>query len=94
MGILDGVANRVQYEMEYKAGNAISDKLAKGAGKVFNKGGADKGKCPKCKTDIKDSSLKFCPNCGQKLTLTCAKCNTAFPWGTKFCTQCGGALKE
>ncbi len=94
MGILDGVANRVKYDMEWKAGSVISDKIAQGASKVLNKGEADKGKCPKCKKPITDSTLKFCPNCGQKLQLTCAKCSISFPWGTKFCTQCGGALKE
>ncbi|MFA5108902.1 MAG: zinc ribbon domain-containing protein [Candidatus Micrarchaeia archaeon] len=97
MGILDGLANKVKSDLEWKAGQEISTGVAKGASKVLNKDGSssgDKSKCPKCKKPITESGLKFCPECGAKLTLTCKKCAVDYPVGTKFCTKCGTALKD
>jgi hypothetical protein len=40
--------------------------------------------------------MKFCGNCGKPLTIaaevTCPKCNTKNPAGTKFCGNCGEKL--
>jgi len=49
-------------------------------------------KCPKCGKPIAQDGLKFCPACGAPLMATCQKCGSAFPVGTKFCTNCGGTL--
>ncbi|MCK9568070.1 zinc ribbon domain-containing protein [Candidatus Pacearchaeota archaeon] len=92
MGVFDSIVNRVKDDLTYKAEEGVSEGVSKGISKIFNK---EKGlsKCPKCKTKITDSSLKFCPKCGTKLIVTCSKCNLDYPQGTKFCTQCGGKLK-
>jgi len=55
--------------------------------------------CPNCQAHIPSTS-KFCPNCGQNLTLSasppsnapvrnCPKCGTIIPTGAKFCQNCG-----
>jgi len=94
--IFSGIANRVKYDLEYKAGQAISDTVAKGAGKVMgkDKGGAagPTNACPKCKKAIPDPRPKFCPSCGSALMVTCKKCNAEYPAGTNFCTGCGTKL--
>lgn len=95
MGILDGLANKVKSDLEWKAGQEISTQVSKKASGILNKNsGPDKSKCPKCKKPITESGLRFCPECGAKLILTCKKCNVDFAVGTKFCTKCGTALKE
>jgi predicted RNA-binding Zn-ribbon protein involved in translation (DUF1610 family) len=95
MGFLDDIKNRVKNEVSYKVGQGASDGLGKITDKIFNKNdsGNKTPKCPKCKKEISDPGLKFCPNCGQKLLLTCSKCGVDYPSDTKFCTQCGEALK-
>lgn len=43
--------------------------------------------CPECgKTVVKG---KFCPECGYRFVLTCAKCGNELPVGAKFCLECG-----
>jgi predicted RNA-binding Zn-ribbon protein involved in translation (DUF1610 family) len=92
MGVFDSLANRIRDDLTYKAEEGVSDAVSKGVSKIFNKEKGS-GKCPKCKTKITDSSLKFCPKCGAKLIVTCSKCNLDYPQGTKFCTQCGSKVK-
>lgn len=82
------IFGKVKSDLEYRTGSAISDTITNKVKKGFEKG----NKCSKCKKPITDATLKFCPNCGTKLTTTCPKCNLDFPTGTKFCTQCGEAL--
>ncbi|MCC7570865.1 zinc ribbon domain-containing protein [Candidatus Micrarchaeota archaeon] len=92
MGFLDNVVNKVKDDLSWKAGQEISSGIAGGAKKAVKGDPNAKKKCPKCKKQITDSSLKFCPHCGTKLFVTCGKCNIDYPVGTKFCTQCGGKL--
>ena len=97
MGILDGIASKVTSDLEWKAGQTITDTVVKGAGGILNKGGGSgaspSNACPKCKKAIPDPRPKFCGGCGAPLTVTCKKCNAEYPVGTGFCTGCGGKLK-
>jgi rRNA maturation endonuclease Nob1 len=49
---------------------------------------AGQTQCPNCK-EINPIGVKFCNQCGGKLTITCPKCNADLPIGVKFCTGCG-----
>ena len=89
MGIFDNIVGKVKSDLEYKAGSEISSGIAKGAKDSLKKG----DKCPKCKTPITESGLKFCPKCGAKLFVECPQCKKTFAVGTKFCTGCGKKLK-
>jgi len=101
MGLIDGamgnIINRTKDQLSYKAGDVVSGAAIGGASKFAEKIKGDKGsnkpldKCPKCKTKL-EADAKFCPSCGQALTVNCSKCNIAYPIGTKFCKQCGGKL--
>lgn len=92
MGFTDDLINKVKNEVSWKVGQEVSSGISKAASKIFEKK-APVNKCPKCKKVITDAALKFCPDCGAKLLLTCPKCSVDYPVGTKFCTQCGEALK-
>jgi class 3 adenylate cyclase/tetratricopeptide (TPR) repeat protein len=48
-------------------------------------------KCPKCKFENPDG-LKFCNECGQKLTILCPSCQLVNQPGSKFCGECGHDL--
>ncbi len=48
--------------------------------------------CPKCQHK-NDASLKFCENCGAKLTLACPNCGNPVSLGAKFCGNCGYRLE-
>lgn len=48
-------------------------------------------KCPICKKNIPDSSLK-CPYCKTRTGLLCTHCNTVNPIGTMVCKTCGAEL--
>lgn len=91
MGIFDNIINRVTSDLSYRAGNEISDAVTKGASKILKKG-PKVPKCPKCKQEITEG-LKFCSECGAKLTMTCKACSIEYPVKTKFCTSCGGKLE-
>lgn len=95
MGILDSLAGKVKSDLEWKAGQTISDTVVKGAGKVLGKGGsqaAPTNSCPKCKKAIPEPRPKFCPSCGAALIVSCKKCGAEYPSGTNFCTGCGTKL--
>ena len=89
MGLLDNLINRTKSDLEYRAGSEISKKVED----TVRKGLEKKRKCPKCGKALPESALKFCPDCGAKFLVTCKDCNIDYPAGTKFCTQCGKALK-
>lgn len=95
MGFVDDIINRIKNEVSWKVGQEVSGGISKVASKIFKKGAPENKlpKCPKCKKEIIDPGLKFCPDCGAKLMATCVKCNLDYPTGTKFCTQCGEVLK-
>ena len=95
MGFADDMLNKIKNELSWKVGQGVSSGVNKVASKIFNKKdvGPKTLKCPKCGREITEVGLKFCPDCGTKLLLTCSKCNIDYPVGTKFCTQCGEALK-
>ncbi len=96
MGILDGIVGKVKSDLEWKAGQTITDAVTKGASGVLNKGGDSSepsNKCPKCKKAVPDPRPKFCTGCGAPLTIMCKKCNAEYPAGTGFCAGCGGKLK-
>jgi len=96
MGILDGITSKVKSDIEWKAGQTITDTVVKGASKVMKRdGGAPSsaaGACPKCKKAIPEPRPKFCPGCGAPLIVSCTKCNAEYPVGTNFCTGCGTKL--
>jgi len=93
MGFLDDIVGRVKNEASWK----VSQEIGNVTSKIFDKKEKTPGmidKCPKCRKKIGEVGLKFCPSCGATLMATCSKCNLNFPLETKFCTQCGGKLKE
>ncbi len=98
MGIFDNVISKVSSDLQYRAGSEISSGIEKkvkgGIDKVTGKKQSDNKNCPKCKKPLTSEGLKFCPECGEKLILTCETCSIEYPIGTKFCTQCGKALKK
>ncbi len=49
--------------------------------------------CPKCKT-INNKGMKFCKECGTKLTNECPNCHNMVDFGVKFCPECGGSLQS
>lgn len=95
MGFADDFVNKVKNEVSWKLGQEASNGVSKIASKIFDKKSPENKEpaCPKCKKAITDVALKFCPECGAKLTVTCSKCNVDYPVAVKFCTQCGEALK-
>ena len=44
--------------------------------------------CPRCHADNRDG-LRFCEDCGSRLTLTCAQCGGELAPGKRFCGSCG-----
>jgi len=54
-------------------------------------GGRGPMQCPQCHYDAPVDAV-FCPECGSKLTLLCAHCQTTNAPGHKFCKQCGQPL--
>ncbi|MGA9405859.1 MAG: twin-arginine translocase TatA/TatE family subunit [Bacteroidota bacterium] len=53
---------------------------------------AQKSNCPFCSAPIIEDA-KFCPTCGKSLVgMTCTKCQTMNPLGSKFCKECGNKL--
>ena len=95
MGFTDDLINKVKNEVSWKLGQEASSGISKVASKIFTKKApeAKVPKCSKCGKEIVDAGLKFCAECGAKLMVTCTKCNVDYPVATKFCTQCGEALK-
>ena len=46
--------------------------------------------CPRCRAENR-ASLRFCEDCGSRLTLTCAQCGGELAPGKRFCGSCGAA---
>lgn len=95
MGFVDDIINRIKNEVSWKVGQGVSEGIGQVTSKIFKKKAPENNspKCPKCGKEIIEAGLKFCPDCGAKLMLTCPKCNVDFPVGKKFCAQCGETLK-
>jgi rRNA maturation endonuclease Nob1 len=92
MGIFDNVLGKVKSDLSYRAGSEISDAISKGASKILGKNDIPtQKKCPKCKKPVAEG-LKFCEECGAKLTVSCQKCALEYPVGKKFCSSCGEKL--
>src|SRR2546422_8432723 len=47
--------------------------------------------CPRCRHDL-PSDAQFCPECGTRLSPSCAQCGTENAPGHKFCKKCGQPL--
>lgn len=50
-------------------------------------------RCPSCQSESPDS-MKFCRNCGSKLSLSCPQCGAEVDSGDRFCGNCGRPLKS
>ncbi|MFL6261286.1 MAG: adenylate/guanylate cyclase domain-containing protein [Thermoanaerobaculia bacterium] len=48
-------------------------------------------KCPQCQFE-NPAGMKFCGQCGTKLTASCPQCGAEVPPGFKFCGECGSPL--
>ena len=44
--------------------------------------------CPRCHAENRDW-LRFCEDCGGRLTLTCSQCGGDLAPGKRFCGSCG-----
>src|SRR5262245_21271691 len=44
--------------------------------------------CPRCHAENRDG-LRFCEDCGNRLTLTCSQCGGELAPGKRFCGSCG-----
>ena len=44
--------------------------------------------CPKCQFQ-NPNGLKFCNDCGQKLTIVCPSCQSVNQPSSRFCGECG-----
>jgi hypothetical protein len=44
--------------------------------------------CPRCHAENCDG-LRFCEDCGSRLTLTCSQCGGELAPGKRFCGSCG-----
>jgi hypothetical protein len=44
--------------------------------------------CPRCHAENRDG-LRFCEDCGSRLTLTCAQCGGKRAPAKRFCGSCG-----
>ena len=45
-------------------------------------------KCKKCGAEL-EATVKFCPQCGEKVKLFCTECGEELTAGVKFCPSCG-----
>lgn len=48
-------------------------------------------KCNKCGCEV-GASVRFCPNCGEKIENKCPNCGSLLESGTRYCPNCGNAL--
>src|SRR5262245_13294252 len=46
--------------------------------------------CPRCHAENRDG-LRFCEDCGSRLTVTCAQCGDDLAPGKRFCGSCGAS---
>ena len=49
--------------------------------------------CPRCHAENRDS-LKFCEDCGARLTAVCPTCRAEITPGKRFCGSCGASLSS
>ena len=92
MGFLGNIAKSMKSSFERRAGSEITKTVTQKVKKEITA----EGKCPKCGKEIDKNlrkTLKYCPNCGAKLFVTCKTCKIDYPLGTKFCPKCGKKLK-
>jgi predicted amidophosphoribosyltransferase len=47
--------------------------------------------CPRCHAENRDG-LRFCEDCGNRLSLTCSQCGGELAPGKPFCGSCGTAV--
>jgi class 3 adenylate cyclase/tetratricopeptide (TPR) repeat protein len=47
--------------------------------------------CPRCHAENRDG-LRFCEDCGSRVTLTCAQCGGELTAGKRFCGACGAPV--
>jgi class 3 adenylate cyclase len=47
--------------------------------------------CPRCHTQNRDG-LKFCEDCGARLSVTCSQCGAEITPGKRFCGSCGAPV--
>lgn len=72
------------------AGTSMGQTFA-GALATENKPKEKQSVCIKCGAKLK-SGAKFCPECGEKQTLSCPKCGATITAKDKFCVECGQKL--
>ncbi len=60
----------------------VKEKAAKGS-----------SNCSNCGHNVKEG-VKFCPECGEKMTATCPHCKAQIAKGAKFCSECGKSVSE
>jgi hypothetical protein len=87
-------APRVNVEVAAaRAGKMVEDIKEKAAGTQVFSGEIESKQtiCHQC--DKPAGEGKFCNNCGANLSLlTCEKCGTKCPMGTRFCGECGNRI--
>jgi hypothetical protein len=49
--------------------------------------------CPRCHAENR-AGLRFCEDCGSRLTLTCSQCGGELAPGKRFCGSCASAIKS
>jgi len=49
--------------------------------------------CPRCHAQNRDG-LKFCEDCGARLSVTCSQCGAEITRGKRFCGSCGAPVAD
>src|SRR5262245_9438481 len=47
--------------------------------------------CPRCHAQTREG-LRFCEDCGSRLTLSCSQCGAELGLGKRFCGSCGASV--
>jgi hypothetical protein len=47
--------------------------------------------CPRCRSENRDA-VKFCEDCGTRLTSSCLQCGAEITPGKRFCGSCGASV--
>src|SRR5215470_8395814 len=48
--------------------------------------------CPRCHAQTREG-LRFCEDCGSRLTLSCSQCGAELGPGKRFCGSCGASVE-